>query len=79
LSTLGKYDELEQYLNKALLVPGVDKSSMHNEFGILRELQLNFNEAISHFKDAIRFCLNDTNLETYSKSIDRCRRKREIL
>ncbi len=79
LSSLEKYEELEKHLNKALGIPGVDKSTIHNEFGILRELQLNFNEAITHFKDAIRYCLNDTNLETYSKSIDRCRRKREIL
>ncbi|MCB0819217.1 MAG: tetratricopeptide repeat protein [Bacteroidetes bacterium] len=79
LSSLEKYKELEDHLNKALKVAGVDKSSIHNEFGILRELQLDFNDAVRHFKDAIRYCLNDANLETYSKSIERCRKKREIL
>ncbi|MEX1189277.1 MAG: tetratricopeptide repeat protein [Bacteroidia bacterium] len=79
LSSLGKYDKLEELLSKALEINGVDKSSIHNEFGIMFELKQDYNKAIEHFKQAIRFSLSDVNVETYAKSIDRCRRKRELL
>lgn len=79
LSSQGKYTELESFLHKALAVNGVDKATIHNEFGILFELQQDYNKAIEHFKQAIRYSISDTNVETYAKSIDRCRRKRELL
>jgi tetratricopeptide (TPR) repeat protein len=79
LSTLGKYDEVEALLTKALLVPGIDKSAIHNEFGILFELKQDYSRAIEKYKEAVRFSLSDLNVETYSKSINRCRTKREIL
>ncbi len=79
LSSQGKYNDLEKLLTQALEVNGVDKATIHNEFGIMFELQQDFNKAIEHFKQAIRFSLSDVNVETYAKSIDRCRRKRELL
>lgn len=79
LSSLGKYDDLEDLLNKAILVPGTDKAAIYNEFGILFELKQDYNKAIEHFKTGIRFTLSDINVDTYMKSIDRCRKKRELL
>jgi tetratricopeptide (TPR) repeat protein len=79
LSSLGKYDELAAHLTRALDVAGVDKASMHNEFGIMYELQGKFNQAIESYKNAVRSSLSDTNIETYSKSINRCKTKMDIL
>lgn len=79
LSSQSKYDELEAHLNRALQVTGVDKASMYNEFGIMYELQGKFNQAIESYKSAIRNTLSDTILETYSKSIKRCKTKMEVL
>ncbi len=79
LSSMGKWDELEKLLRQALEVPGIDRASIYNEFGIMYELCGNYAEAIEHYKLAIRFTLSDTNLETYKGSIDRCKRKQEVL
>lgn len=79
LSTLGKYDELEAHLTKALTVPGVEKAAIYNEFGIMFELRQDYNKAIENFREAVRFTLSDANVETYMKSIDRCRKKRDLL
>lgn len=79
LSSQGKYDELEAHLNRALQVPGVDKASMYNEFGIMYELQGKFNQAIENYKNAIRNTLSESTLETYNNSIKRCKTKMELL
>ncbi|MBX7181727.1 MAG: tetratricopeptide repeat protein [Bacteroidia bacterium] len=79
LSTLGKYEELKRILEKALTVPGVEKSTVHNEFGIMHELQGEYKLAIESYKNAIRNSLNDNNVETYRKSIQRVKTKMEVL
>jgi tetratricopeptide (TPR) repeat protein len=79
LSSAGKYEELEGHLNRALQVAGVDKASIYNEFGIMYELQSKFNQAIESYKNAIRSTLSEANVETYTKSIKRCKTKMEIL
>jgi hypothetical protein len=47
--------------------------------GILYELKSDFIKAIECYKDAIRFSLNSTSIETYKSSMDRCKIKIEIL
>jgi tetratricopeptide (TPR) repeat protein len=78
LSLLSKYEEQEELLNKALTIPGVEKSGIINELGILYELKLDFNKAIEYYKSAIKQSLSDKNIETYLKSIERCRLKRDF-
>jgi tetratricopeptide (TPR) repeat protein len=78
LSLLSKYEEQEALLNKALEVPGIEKSGIINELGILYELKLDYNKAIEYYKSAIKLSLSDKNIETYLKSIDRCRLKRDF-
>lgn len=79
LSSLAKYDELENHLNMGLAVAGTDKASLHNEFGIMYELKGDFNKAIDSYKNAMRNSLSDANVDTYSRSIKRCRTKMEML
>jgi tetratricopeptide (TPR) repeat protein len=78
LSSLGKYEELEKHLTTALSVPGVEKSTIYNEFAIMYELQGKYHQAIENYKNAIRNTLNENSLETYSKSINRCKTKLEL-
>jgi tetratricopeptide (TPR) repeat protein len=79
LSTLGKFSELEELLRKGLEVPGVDKAAIYNELGIMFELKLAFALALDHYRQAIAHSLNDTNVELYMKSMERCRNKQQIL
>jgi tetratricopeptide (TPR) repeat protein len=79
LSSLAKYEELEAHLTRSLQVAGVEKANTYNEFGIMYELQGKYNQAIEHYKNAIRNTLSEANVETYSKSIKRCKTKMEIL
>ena len=79
LSHLGKWHDLEQILNGALVVPGVDKATIYNEFGIMNELQGKFEEAINYYKTAIRFSLADATIDTYYASTKRCIKKQEML
>ncbi len=79
LSNMNKWKELEELLIKALDVPGVDKASIYNEYGIMYELQGYYDDAIKKFKEAIRYTLINANLETYKSSVKRCEMKKELL
>jgi tetratricopeptide (TPR) repeat protein len=79
LSTLNKLDEQEKLLHQALTVPGIDKPMILNEFGIMYEMKGDFDKAIEHYKKAIIASLNDANIEIYSKSVERCKKKKEMM
>lgn len=76
LSTMGKFDKLKKFLDDALLVPGVNKSQLNNEYGIMYEMQGDFEKAISYYQTAINQSLNNNDIGIYQESIDRCIRKR---
>lgn len=79
LSTMNKWNELEDLLSKALGVPGVDKASVYNEYGIMNELRGKYDEAVKNYKEAIRNTLVNTNIDTYQSSVKRCQTKKELL
>ncbi len=79
LSSMNRWKELEELLGKALEVPGVDKATVYNEFGIMNELRGNYDEAILKYKEAIRQTLAIANIDTYQTSIKRCQKKKELL
>lgn len=76
LSTMGKYDKLKDFLEKAMQVPGVNKSQLNNEYGIMYEMQGDFEKAISYYQAAINQSLNNKDISIYQESIERCIRKR---
>ncbi len=79
LSTLGQYDEQEKMLNSALTIPGIDRATINNEIGIMHELKGDYDLAIESYKTAIRFSLVDANVDLYTGSISRCRKKQNLL
>ncbi len=78
LSTMEKFDALEVLLNQGLTIQGVNKDRLYNEFGIMRELQQRYEEAIDFFKKAIKSSLSENDIELYRKNIQRCRVKEEL-
>lgn len=78
LSTLGKNEELERLLNKALTVDGVDKGSIYNEFGIMYEKMGNLDKAIESYKQFGMLTLSQDQLTKAKQGIDRCQSKKEM-
>ncbi|EAY29804.1 tetratricopeptide repeat protein [Microscilla marina] len=79
LSTLERFDELKKHLEGALTVRGVNKSKIWNEYGIMKELKGEYDEAIDAYKKSIQFSLINDDIDRYQKSMDRCKRKQGIM
>jgi len=79
LSTLGKYDELTELLDSAMNVPGVNKSTMHNEYAIMYEQQGKLDEAIDNYRKCALGTLDKNVLNRAKESIDRCKLKKDLL
>jgi tetratricopeptide (TPR) repeat protein len=79
LSTLRKYDELEKVLEEAIKVSGINYATIYNEYGLLREIQGNFEDAIHYFKLHIKNTFDSKSIETAAESIKRCERKKQLL
>ena len=75
LSNQNRFEELKSHLDKALLVLGINKVTIYNEYGILYELQGKYKEAVIHFKKAIQYCLDVKVIETFKANIARCKSK----
>ena len=78
LSTLGKYDDLKELLDTAITIPGVNKSTMYNEYGIMYEQLGKFDEAISYYKKAALQTLDKNVLNRAKDSIERCQLKKDL-
>ncbi len=78
LSILQRWDDLTNLLNKGLTVPGVNKGTLHNEFGIMYETQGKFQQAIEAYKKYAQTTLVNKQLDTAKESIERCKKKLEI-
>ncbi|MDB5230589.1 MAG: hypothetical protein JWN76_1394 [Chitinophagaceae bacterium] len=78
LSGNSKWQELDELLKKALETAGVDRAAIFNEYGIMYEMKAEYDEAIRHYKQAIRYTLKDTSMENYRNAIKRCKGKQEL-
>jgi tetratricopeptide (TPR) repeat protein len=79
LSTLRRYDDLEQLLNTAIKVSGVSYATIYNEYGLMREIQGRYEEAIHYFRLYIQNSYDGKTIESAAESIKRCERKKELL
>lgn len=79
LSTLGKYDELEELLNTAIYIPGITKSTIYNEYAIMYEQQAKLDQAIEFYKKCALDTLDKGVLERAKASIERCNMKKEFI
>ena len=78
LSNAGRFDELKTHLDKMEHLPGIAKDTIANEYAIMYEMQGNPQAAIDYQKAAI-VTLDSAKLDKYKDSIERCRKKIELL
>ncbi len=78
LSTQKRWNELEELLNNALKVREINQATIHNEFGIMYEVQGDFEKAIKSYKSAALESLDMKTIELYKSSIERCRTKQNL-
>jgi Tfp pilus assembly protein PilF len=79
LSALRKFDELEKLLEHAIRVSGISYATIYNEYGLLREVQGNLDDAIHYFKLHIKNSFDSKSIETAAESIKRCERKKQLV
>lgn len=79
LSNLGRFEELKQHLDHVSKIPGIAKDTIANEYAIMYEMQGNLQEAIDFYQKAAIVTLDMGKLDKYKESIDRCKKKLEIL
>ncbi len=74
-----RLDEFENLIEKATLIPGVQKSFLYNERGRLSEVKGNSTRAIKWYRMAIRWSFNENEIEICRENIRRARSKRWLL
>lgn len=79
LSTIEKFDELEKLLEKSLQIPGINKAKVWNEYAIMYEVQEKYDKAVEAYRKSIRFSLNNEDITRYEQSIERCRKKQNLV
>lgn len=79
LSNLGRFEELKHHLDRVSQIPGIAKDTIANEYAIMYEMQGNLQEAMDYYQKAAIVTLDMTKLDKYKESIDRCKKKLDIL
>jgi Tfp pilus assembly protein PilF len=79
LSTLEKNDELKKHLEQALQVPGINKSSIYNEQGVLYEREQNLAKAREFYEKALLSATSDQETQNFRLNLERCQLKEELL
>jgi len=79
LSTLNKWDELKDLLDRAVGIPGITLATIYNEYAIMYEQQGKLDEAIEHYKKTGMSTLDKNVLERAKTSIERCQAKKDFM
>jgi len=79
LSNLGRFDELKAHLDKISAIAGIAKDTIYNEYAIMYEMTGNPHEAMDYYQKAAIITLDTLKLDKYKDSIERCKKKLEIL
>ncbi len=76
LSTYKKYEELDLLLNRALKVPGINKGSIYNEYGLMYEALGLWDQAEAAFKDFILHQFDSKLVELGHEALNRIKQKK---
>ena len=79
LSNLGRFEELQQHLDRVSKIPGIAKDTIATEYAIMYEMQGILQEAMDSYQKAAIVTLDMAKLDKYKESIDRCKKKLDIL
>jgi len=78
LTDMERFDELAKHLERCLTVSTIEKSMIYLRYGIMEELRLNFQEAISYYERAILMSLSDEKIKDCQEFVTRCKTKMEL-
>lgn len=78
LSTLERFEEKKVILDKAITIPGINKSKVFNEYGILHEMGGEYEQAIYYYKAAIQKAYSEKDIEAYKGNISRVEQKMDV-
>lgn len=79
LSTLEKWEELKELLDKAMHIPGITKATIYNEYAIMYEQQGQLDKAIDYYKKCALNSLDKNTISRVKDSLERCKMKKELL
>lgn len=79
LYAVGKYNDIEDHLLKSEQVDGVSKTTIINEWGIYFESKQRYDDAIEKYKEYLALSFDNASIDAAEASINRCRKKKEIL
>ncbi|NNV56529.1 hypothetical protein [Limnovirga soli] len=76
---LEKFDELKSLLDKSLTIVTIDKAWVYYRFGMMQEIQSQYDSAIAFYKKAIINSISNDKIKDYQADIERCTTKQSIL
>lgn len=79
LSTLKNFESLTQLLIKAEQVPGINMSTIANEWAIMYEAQGKLEEAIQQYRKVIAQSFDNKTVDIAMESVARCEKKKNFL
>ena len=79
LSILRRFDDLKSHLDTAINIPGVAKSTVYYEYGIMYEQTGKFELAIDNYKKCGLQSMDQATIDRVKKAIARCKSKEEFL
>jgi tetratricopeptide (TPR) repeat protein len=71
--------DLRKHLEKCMHVVTVDKAWVHYRYGMVSEMQGNYEEAIKNYQKAILHSFNNEKIKDYQMDMERCRTKLDII
>jgi len=78
LSNQRRYDELGKLLETALEIPGINRSTIYNEYGIMLEALEEYDQAIRYYEDAAKLTMDNKRLDGYIASVERAKKKKDM-
>jgi tetratricopeptide (TPR) repeat protein len=79
LSNAARFDELKTHLDEMANLSEIAKDTIANEYAVMYEMQGNPQAAIDFYRKAAIITLDSAKLDRYKDSIERCRKKIEML
>ena len=77
LLILNRFDELEKILEKAIEIPGINKSRINNEYAVMDENRGEFAKAIEYYKKALDYSFDMQEINKFKEAIKRCEIKQQ--
>ncbi len=75
---MDRFKELEEHLEHCLEINTIDKSWVHDRFGMMYEVRGDYGNAVKSYQQAILCTMNNEKIKEYQGDIERCKTKANI-